>query len=109
MFFRAKDVKLQNYILTGELDHGIYDSVALAQFRDQLGGNVKQINTSSLFNEDLSCYLDELKILLTLRVFQFYHIDELAGPLFITHHFEKRNDILGGPTPVIEFKLIAEF
>ena len=105
LFQKARESKLENLKQNDEKDHSLYDMV-LKDFQQLFGGNLRLIITNYCFDPQMQNFLNELKILLSVRVCQMFGYLETTGPIFLTQYWEQNYGILGEPTDNAEFKLI---
>ena len=96
----AKMAKVDN----GNYTHGLYDMLVFNKMKQVLGGKVQFMLTASA---PLSLPVKRfLKLAFCCQIVEAYGQTEGTGGEFVTDLHESRSDIVGGPTPTNEFKLV---
>ena len=100
---KAVDAKMGN-IESGKYTHGLWDPLVFNKMKEVLGGNVQFMLSGSA---PLSLPVKQfLKIAFSSPFMEGYGQTEGTGAEFCTDFYEKRLDIVGGPLPMNEFKLV---
>lgn len=100
---KAVDSKLGS-VDSGKYTHGLWDPLVFNKMKDVLGGNVQFMLSGSA---PLSLPVKQfLKIAFSCPFMEGYGQTEGTGAEFVTDFYEKRLDIVGGPLPMNEFKLV---
>lgn len=50
--------------------------------------------------------LEKLKIYFGIPIISMFGLTETTGPIFLTSHNDLRMNLVGGPLPHIEFKIV---
>jgi long-chain acyl-CoA synthetase len=100
---KAVDSKLGS-VASGKYTHSVWDPLVFNKMKDVLGGNVQFMLSGSA---PLSLPVKQfLKVAFSCPFMEGYGQTEGTGAEFCTDFFEKRLDIVGGPLPMNEFKLV---
>ena len=100
---KAVNAKMAN-VESGKYTHAIYDKLVFNKTKGVLGGKVEiMLSGSAPLALPVKKYL---KCSFSVPFVEGYGQTEALGGQFITDPAEKRMDIVGGPNPANEFKLI---
>lgn len=100
---KALTTKLAN-IEKGQYTHFLYDKLVFNKMKDVLGGRVQVLLSGSA---PLAVPVKKfLKACFAAPFLEGYGQTEGMGAEFLTHPDDPRTDIVGGPVPMNEFKLI---
>lgn len=100
---KALATKLEN-IEKGQYTHFLYDKLVFNKMKDVLGGRVEVLLSGSA---PLAVPVKKfLKACFAAPFLEGYGQTEGMGAEFLTHPDDPRTDIVGGPVPMNEFKLI---
>lgn len=101
---KGLEAKFRNHDLTGATTHWFYDRIIFNRLRGAIGGKVKYILTGSApLSEKVKRFL---KVAFCCKFLEGYGQTEAFASNLLCHSIERRLDIVGGPLPQIEMKIV---